>query len=780
MSAYPSDVAPGPILPAALRRLPLAPAEGWLTLALVMLMALTVAWSLDDAAWVLNRGELGDFFAPAAIIAALLAFAGAKVGWSRWLSHFIGAVAAALILPIFVGAAIGPEDASLGELYRFTATAVTRAWIDLAILNRSVTVQTGHYLLAIGIIVWSVGQFAAYAVFGHRRPLDAVIVVGLILIGNMSMTANEQLPYLVIFSIASLCVLARAHAFDEQAVWIRRRIGDASAVRALYLRGGTAFIILAVFGSLVLTASASSAPLAGQWTAVGEKLVDVSQWLQRILPFGGNPRAVGFGFGPQAVITGLWQTDRSHAVTIEVPPTEEEDFYWRAISFDQFDLNGWTWSESTDVGRASGEPLLADLVDDPALAGSRRELRFSVQPVGLRGAWALSPLDPLSVNRDADLVVVGPSGYFGGLKLRTGSAPYTVVAGVPVRGEDVPGGLSANRLRAASIDPVYPEEIVRLYTKVPDGAIGPEARLLLERIQALSPSQNAFDLANTMEQFLRSQAFTYNPDVRGLAGCQELGAVECFALYRQGYCLHYASTMAILLREQGIPTRLAEGFLPGTRDGNGREVILSDAAHAWVEVYFPGYGWVTFDPTGGGLAQTVPLPSGAPIPSVLPSVPSLTRPPDDAEFPSRVPGTLPPSPASPSGGNDAGLLVAIALVLLVAVGGLAFIAWQRGPRGELTPDGVWRSLGRTAARFGFGPRPTQTVYEYAGTLGDVLPDSRPQLQTVARAKVEVAYGRRALGDDGIRALRDAQRRLRLGLLRLALRRKERRARRRGG
>jgi hypothetical protein len=176
----------------------------------------------------------------------------------------------------------------------------------------------------------------------------------------------------------------------------------------------------------------------------------------------------------------------------------------------------------------------------------------------------------------------------------------------------------------------------------------------------------------------------------------------------------------------------------------------------------------------------VPLPSGAPIPSVLPSVPSLTRPPDDDEGPSRAPGALPPSPASPSGGNDAGLLVAIALVLLVAVGGLAFIAWQRGPRGELTPDGVWRSLGRTAARFGFGPRPTQTVYEYAGTLGDVLPDSRPQLQTVARAKVEVAYGRRALGDDGVRALRDAQRRLRLGLLRLALRRKERRARRQGG
>src|SRR5688572_19358183 len=259
MTAQPNELAPGPILPAALRRLPTGPAEGWLTLALVTLMALTVAWSLDDAAWVLNRGELGDFLAPAAIIAALLGFAGAKVGWSRWLSHFIGAVAAALILPIFVGLAIAPEGLNIGELYRFTATSVTRAWIDLAVLNKAVTIQTGHYLLAIGIILWSVGQFAAYAVVGHLRPLDPVIVVGLILLGNMAMTANEQMPYRVVFSIAALFLLARAHAFDEQSMWIRRRIGDATAVRALYLRGGTAFIVLAVLGSLVLTASASSA-----------------------------------------------------------------------------------------------------------------------------------------------------------------------------------------------------------------------------------------------------------------------------------------------------------------------------------------------------------------------------------------------------------------------------------------------------------------------------------------------------------------------------------------
>ena len=69
---------------------------------------------------------------------------------------------------------------------------------------------------------------------------------------------------------------------------------------------------------------------------------------------------------------------------------------------------------------------------------------------------------------------------------------------------------------------------------------------------------------------------------------------------RAGYCQYYASTMAIFLRELGIPTRLVEGYLPGTRDPRtGIETLLEKDRHDWVEVYFPGYGWVPFDPTGG-------------------------------------------------------------------------------------------------------------------------------------------------------------------------------------
>jgi hypothetical protein len=87
---------------------------------------------------------------------------------------------------------------------------------------------------------------------------------------------------------------------------------------------------------------------------------------------------------------------------------------------------------------------------------------------------------------------------------------------------------------------------------------------------------------------------------------------------------------------------------------------------------------------------------------------------------------------------------------------------------------VWSSLARLAGRFGWAPRPTQTPFEYAQALGDVLPVARPELHVVANAKVEAAYGRRVLDEQGIAALREAYRRLRLLLLRLAFRRPTRR------
>ena len=755
-------------------RLAAAPAEGWISLFLVAVLAVTVAWSLDDAALVLGRREWTDFLPWVTLGGVIVGFIGARTRWNRPVAHLIGAAFAALIVPLIIGS-IGDPAGGAAERYQWTANSVVQAIIDFAVRGLPVTRQTGHYLLVLGLLCWANGQFAASAVFRHGRPIGPIIVLGTVLVANMSATDNDaQIWFLVLFSMAALFLLTRLHALDERATWIRRRIGDPTTVGSLYLRGGTVFIMIAIFGSLVLTASARSAPLAGFWDDARPALVGVSQWLQRIIPAAPGARQLGVpSFGQQVTIGGTWSTTNAPALEISRPSGDDRRFYWRATTYDQFTLFGWSATDTVEAARPAGASTLDGSRDSIPTTSARTAETFRIVPLSEFLNVVFSPIDPLSVDQPTRITTSGPDGFFQAIAIEP-RVPYTVRASVETLA-DVPGGVTENRLRAAGRN--YPTDIVTRYTTVPPGAIGTFATALLADFEAKVKQTpgTPYDFANVMEtEFRNSSRWHYTTSLPGVCN-GDSSIVECFAQYRQGFCEYFASTMAILLRKEGIPTRLVEGFLPGQIDvATGLEKVNSSAAHAWVEVYFPGIGWKEFDPTGG-LADTQPILPGAvqPIPTLAPRPSAVV-----ANLPPRAPAgeqsTRPGGSRTSStdrSGNAAYIAIAIALLAAVLAG--VFLAYRRGPRGAMTPEGVYASVVGLARRFGFGPRPTQTAFEYAAALGDVLPGIRPELQTVATAKVEVAYGRRELGDDRLKALRDSYRRLRVSLLRLAFRRGDR-------
>jgi len=769
-------------LPATLPRLPLVPAEGWLTLVFLGVMIISLGWSVDDARWVLGSDRLTDWLPLVGLAGVAVGFAGPKLGWGRWTTHLIGVGFAAIVLPIIAGGLIlgdavtgwGPVE--LGARYREAARVVYRVWVDLAIIGRPLTSEYGHYFIAFGALLWATGQVAAYAVFGHHRSLDAVIVTGLALLGNMTLTENDQLRIIVLFSVGALGLLARSHAYEERVTWLRRRIGDPKAVAGLYLRGSTAFIGGAVIGSLALTTTASSAPLQSLWRDVPANLVEFTQWLQRYVPLGGDSRNPGIvAFGDQTAIIGVWTSNDDIAFQAQLPAGETERFYWQAGVYSDFELTAWSVGTTRTIEVQSGDDVLAGTFDDAAGRIGVREVTIAITPESAPfRSLVVSPQTIESIDRSSTLKVSGPPRYFASVRIDP-TDRYSVTALVPVVGNDE-GQTTANRLRVASRE--YTSDLRRQYLAVPDGAIGPAAAELLETILGRVPADNPYDIAQTMETYLRSSRnFRYDTNVQeeSQRACQGISSVECFARIQAGYCQYYASTMAILLRELGIPSRLVQGYLPGTRDTNGTEVVRNSGAHAWVQVYFPGYGWVDFDPTGGAVAQRGPLPSGPPA-SPTPR-PSFSFGPDS---PIESDPEIDPNPQGPDGAggptDDAqtpGPFIAIGALLLVGAFALAFAAWRRGPR-DIAPDRAWGSIGRWAARFGFGPQPSQTVYEYAGALGDALPTARPELRTVANAKVEIAYGRRELSSERLRGVAEAHRRLRVRLLRLAFRRPRRR------
>ncbi|PYG00311.1 protein of unknown function [Georgenia satyanarayanai] len=153
---------------------------------------------------------------------------------------------------------------------------------------------------------------------------------------------------------------------------------------------------------------------------------------------------------------------------------------------------------------------------------------------------------------------------------------------------------------------------------------------------------NQIDVALEIQRYLRSPEFSYSltlaDPVEGPDG-EPLDPISHFLATKQGYCTQFATAMVMMARAQGIPARLAVGFLPGSRGLDGTRTVVASDAHAWPELFITGLGWTRFEPTPGqrsgtaptyateGQQQEVPTPQEVPSteePTAAPAVPDTT------------------------------------------------------------------------------------------------------------------------------------------------------------
>jgi hypothetical protein len=284
---------------------------------------------------------------------------------------------------------------------------------------------------------------------------------------------------------------------------------------------------------------------------------------------------------------------------------------------------------------------------------------------------------------------------------------------------------SAARLREAGTG--YPGFVRGNYL-----GLNPVSRSDFDQVQTLSRiaaqwtagTTNPYDAASAIETHLRDTAvFTYTlkpPAPR--PGVWPV--VDFLTRTRQGYCQYFADAMGALLRADGIPARLVSGYGPGTVDDSSSRAgaalhrVTTSDAHVWVEAYFPGYGWVPFEPTPDGLYT--PIPRGAdPIAGTSPTpqaAPSSTPTPKPTSTPAADAGgaagtsTTPTIPPGLAGGVLAAVLLAVVVVLLRR--------WLARPR---SLPAVWRRVAALGSLLGVRRRPSETYIAYARRLCDALP-----------------------------------------------------------
>jgi hypothetical protein len=148
------------------------------------------------------------------------------------------------------------------------------------------------------------------------------------------------------------------------------------------------------------------------------------------------------------------------------------------------------------------------------------------------------------------------------------------------------------RLRAAGTD--YPDWVRSRYLWLPD-TVPERVRALARDLTATAPTP--YDRAYAIETYLRG--FPYNLNVPPPPSDRDVADYFLFEL-QEGYCDYYATAMVVLARAAGLPARYVTGYATGSYDyAKGHYVVTEANAHAWAEVYFPGYGWVEFEPTAG-------------------------------------------------------------------------------------------------------------------------------------------------------------------------------------
>ncbi|WP_238656123.1 DUF4129 domain-containing transglutaminase family protein [Paenibacillus piscarius] len=278
-----------------------------------------------------------------------------------------------------------------------------------------------------------------------------------------------------------------------------------------------------------------------------------------------------------------------------------------------------------------------------------------------------------------------------------------------------------------------PDPVTSQYLQLP-ATLPARVRALGKQLTAAQATR--YDAAAAVADYLQSR-YTYTLQTRVPPSGAEFTDDFLFAT-RQGYCVHFATAMTVLLRSSGIPARYVQGYGPGTPVPGSvpqRYTITEGDAHAWAEVYFPGAGWVPFDPTPAAAAASAGAAAAvAAAPAPPPSRASA------ALHADALPAALPQA-----GGPDRAPLAAAALVLAAAVRwrrSLALLpavrrAGRLGRERQLRAAALaWHGL---AARYG-APPPGVTAREYADSLAIADRRLRAAVRGFVRQWETLAYG----------------------------------------
>ncbi len=697
--------------------------EDWLTFAAVLVAFCSIAITIQRAEWVPNMPQL----LPTTVAALTVGLVAARVRVNGLLIQPFALVIGAIVV---VAAVQNYADGMtlqdrLGDFW----TRMREWW---AIVRAGdISNDRLPFVLLVHSVTFLAAYFGAWAIYRWHNPWIALVPGGFILLSTISFMDGKPAGPLVFFLLGALFIVARSHLQKSQARWREEGVEypDFLSLNALNVTFLVSVALLVLAWQVPIAKQAGFATsLIENMSRPFEPLNDRALRLFHTIDGGrsGNHHT----FGDSLPIRG----DISLGSRPLFEVNSGEPGFLRATSYDEYTGVGWKSTNRDDQRVPAGTQL-----NDTHQARTSTIVRVTVLD---KESTVLTSGTGVGTNLDSIVDTAG--GNAGDVEritsrrgLRDGDT-YNAVGSRSVA--------TAQQLREAGT--AYPAEIADRYLQLPSNLpdrVGEEAR------RVAGGGATPYDQALMTQAYLRT--FPYDESVPEAPPGRDVVDWLLFDL-RRGYFDFQATAMAVMMRELGVPARVAVGYyLDPASAEDTRYTVRKSHAYAWTEVYFPGYGWVEFNPTSnrppggaGGTGtlpeQTTPLPINPGAEDPFGNIDDLLGGIDlIGAGEGGVGGALGEAPTLTDGPPWLLIWTMTTVVAMVAVGAVAArVTWNWGLGGLEGRARLWARTHRLAKWAGFPGQPSETPREWSRRLGTAIHREDDAL-LLADAYQETRYGR---------------------------------------
>jgi transglutaminase-like putative cysteine protease len=762
--------------PAWLRRLSarLTDWEDGLTLVLALGATLSVSLGLESSGWSDDMPPI-TLVSVVALVAALLS---ARSGLSILAAWPVAVLTGALVVFWQTLELVGPGNLEqrLDAIYfRF------ETWFDLA-FHGGVSNDSLPFNVLVLSLTW-LGVFVfGWSVYRWQNAWLGLIPGGITLFLDLALVGDDLAGSVLLYMLFGFLLVMRTNLMARVEVWRREGTPYPQLLSLTFLNFSAWALLLLIAGAWVAPVGPFTTPAPVEAAVrgleeIGVNFVRLSGPLKvkRVVPVHNYTGVLPF--------QGSIDLGDREVMTVRVnDPAVSGLIRLRGAVYDEYGGGGWKAGERTSVELPGYlEDTIRDEIDTGETQGKVIPMTITVERKSVVGTVLFSPGEPLSSSLSSFAIEVPSAGFRvipvrvegGGERLTTDEILTNVVAeelgeeyvGLTASreesrglvkigvlngtGESLPDSLvtkpearvgEGRSYNITGFIPIIPPEELRqaagplsegdpqwvrdLYLQLPEelpGRIGAQAASIA------ASGENRYDRAVLIQDYL--QQFPIEFDIADTPPGRD--TIDYFLFESQrGYFDYHSSAMAVMLRTLGIPSRLAVGFVIDEEDKDlesGSYTIRDRNAYAWTEVYFPGYGWIAFNPSPDRSSDLLPTVKtdeelDAPVdPAAIPGLPApidpiIDVPADDIG----IPGT---SPVAEQGRGYNPLLTLGVVAFISMLAGSVFLGWQRSVAGLPYSQQLWEKAVRLSTWAGHGPRTGQTPAEFARALSRGVRDA---------------------------------------------------------